>query len=293
MVNPYKKEAGKEIVLASYQRLLEQWGVPYQEAEIQTTFGLTHVIQAGETHNAPLFLFHGVGDNSALMWIYNIAELSRHFAIYAIDTIGGPGKSVPNDRFSRDFDQASWIDKIREHYGLDRVNLAGVSNGSYLASYYTIRYPARVDRMVGMAGGVKVNVLRTMLFFLPEALFPVSDRTTRRLFRKMCAPSRSTVFEDHPEILSHWTYLLTYFNNRAMMRHKYRIFKEEELAILREKALYLIGEYDRMSNYPGAIRELEHNRICYKIIPDAGHGINLEQAATVNEELIRYFSDNR
>lgn len=88
--------------------------------------------------------------------------------------------------------------------------------------------------------------------------------------------------------MSHWNYLLKYFNNRSMMVHKYKKFKESDLAVLKEKALYLIGEHDRMSNYPAAIRELDRNEISYKIIPNAGHGINHEQAIRINEEIINH-----
>lgn len=143
-----------------------------------------------------------------------------------------------------------------------------------------------------MAGGVKVNMLRMMLLFLPEALFPASEKTTKKLLRKLCAPNTSIVFENNEDIMLHWTYLLKYFNNRSMMYHKYKRFTKDELLILKEKALFLIGMYDRLSNYPAAINELEKNLISYKIIPNAGHGINHEQATRINEEIISYLIDS-
>ncbi|WP_228745292.1 alpha/beta fold hydrolase [Paenibacillus sp. S150] len=287
-VNPFKKGEGKALVYASYQRLLDQWGIPIQEEDVATEFGQTHLITAGESSNPPLLLFHGVGDNSALMWIYNISELSKHFYVIAVDTMGGPGKSEPNNSYNKSFDQAIWIDQVLQHFSLDMINIAGVSNGSYLASYYTITNPAKVNKMIGLAGGVKVSMLKMMMLFLPEALLPSSEKTTRKLLRKLCAPDTSVVFEENQEIMSHWTYLLKYYNNRSMMFHKYKSFTLNELSILKEKALYLIGEHDRLSNYPAAIEELDRNQISYKIIPNAGHGINHEQASRINQEIINY-----
>lgn len=287
-IKPFKKDEGRLRVHQSYERLLDQWGIPVREEDVETTFGRTHVLIAGEPDNPPLLLFHGVGDNSALMWIYNMAELSKHFYVIAVDTLGGPGKSTPNDRYNKSFDQAIWVDQIVQQFKLENINIAGVSNGAYLASYYTITYPAKVNKMIGMAGGIKLNMIKMMLLFLPEALLPASEKTTKKLLRKLCAPHTSNVFEDNEEIMSHWTYLLKYFNNRAMMVHKYKKFTSDELAALREKALYLIGEHDRMSNYPAAIMELEKHSIAYKIIPNAGHGINHEQADRINEEIIQY-----
>ena len=38
---------------------------------------------AGEASNPSLLLFHGAGDNSALMWLNNAVELSRHYRMQA------------------------------------------------------------------------------------------------------------------------------------------------------------------------------------------------------------------
>lgn len=282
-ISPYKSEAGKDLIVQSYQNLLGQWQVPVQEVDIPSRFGVTHVVVAGAAERPPLLLFHGVGDNSALMWVYNIQALARHFYVIAIDTMGGPGKSVPNETYKKSFDAAVWIDEIMAWFKLEAVHVAGVSNGAYLASYYTITNPAKVRKMVGMAGGIKTNMLRMAMVFLPEALLPASEKTTRKLLRKLCAPSTSAVFEDNPEIMTHWTYLLKYFNNRTMMYHKYRRFTKEELSILKEKAVFLIGEYDKLSYYPSAIQSLQLHQIPYMIVPDAGHGINHEQSDRVNE----------
>ncbi|WP_405154797.1 alpha/beta fold hydrolase [Paenibacillus sp. FSL K6-0108] len=287
-VNPFKKSEGKAQIYASYQRLLDQWGIPVQEEDVGTAYGSTHLIIAGESTNPPLMLFHGVGDNSALMWIYNISDLSKHFYVIAVDTIGGPGKSEPNNNYNKSFDQALWIDQVLQHLRLDTINIAGVSNGAYLASYYTIKNPAKVNKMVGLAGGVKVNMIKMMMLFLPEALLPSSEKTTRKLLRKLCAPNTSFVFENNKEIMSHWTFLLKYFNNRSMMFHRYRKFTVNELSILKKKAIYFIGEHDRLSNYPAAIDALDRNQISYKIIANAGHGINHEQASRINQEIINY-----
>jgi hypothetical protein len=51
--------------------------------------------------------------------------------------------------------------------------------------------------------------------------------------------------------------------------------------------LFLIVEYDRLSNYPKAIRRLKDNQMNYKIIPDSGHAINYEQADLI---IIRSYS---
>lgn len=95
----------KALVLKRYDEFLAQWGVPYNEADIPGLWGTTHCIETGSRANSPLFLFHGVGDNSAVMWVLNIAELSKYFFCIALDTPGGPGKSTINKDYEKGFNQ--------------------------------------------------------------------------------------------------------------------------------------------------------------------------------------------
>jgi pimeloyl-ACP methyl ester carboxylesterase len=105
---------------------------------------------------SPVLLFHGVGDDSALMRIYNAVALSHHFRLYAVDTIGRPGKSVPNKAYNKGFDDAVWIDEVMDGLRLSKANIAGVSHGAYLAQYYTLARPDRVGKVICMAGSVPV-----------------------------------------------------------------------------------------------------------------------------------------
>ncbi|MDP4177160.1 MAG: alpha/beta hydrolase [Bacillota bacterium] len=125
-----------------------------------------------------------------------------------------------------------------------------------------------------------------MTVFMPEALFQ-SEKSTKKLLRKLCAPT-SDVFEKNENLLNHWNLLLKYFNNRSMMYHKYIKFDEQDFLILREKALFLVGEYDRLTNYPKSIDDLKKNNLNFKLIKDAGHGINHEQADLINSEIVKF-----
>lgn len=289
MVKRFKNIKGQKLLYESYERLLGMWGVDKEEKSIETTFGKTHVITSGDRKKPPLLLFHGVGDNSAIMWVYNIQELSKHFFVIAVDTIGGPGKSEPNETYFKNIDQSLWINEILDSLNISRTNIAGVSNGAYLASFYTIKNQERVNKIVCMAGGVTLDMLRKLITFMPEALFP-TEKSTKKLLRKLCAPN-SDVFERNEELMLHWDYLLKYFNNRVMMYHKYIKFNNDDLEILKDKALFLIGEFDRLVNYPKSIKSLDDNSLTYKIVKDAGHGINHEQYEQINMEIVQFLNN--
>lgn len=150
----YKTENGQRLIYESYDRLLAGLSVPLEQQNIPTTYGITHIITAGSSENPPLLLLHGTGDNAAMMWVYNMEELSQTFYVIAIDNIGGSGKSEPNDNYSQPFDQAKWLDEILEALRINSVYIAGVSYGAYLAYHYALMRPDRVEKIVCMAGSI-------------------------------------------------------------------------------------------------------------------------------------------
>lgn len=154
--------------------------------------------------------------------------------LIAVDTLGGPGKSVPGPAYYKSMDDVRWIDEILDYQKLPFVHVAGVSNGAYLASLYTSKRPERVGRAVCMAGGIERSLWRMLLLFLPEALFP-TKRSTIRLLNKMSGPNLHA-YVGNAELMEQWQALLRYFNNRSMTYHPYRRPDRADLAVLREKA---------------------------------------------------------
>lgn len=289
----YKSISGRQLIMDTYDTLLSSWDTEFEEKDIETKYGLTHVIITGDDRKPPLLLFHGTADNSAMMWIYNVKELSKHFYIIAVDAIGGSGKSEPNEEYNKSFNQVTWIDAILDAFHLHAVNICGVSYGAYLSYYYTLKRPERVNKAICLAGRIPSSQFEVMFkmmgAFLPEALFP-SEQNCKKLLRKLSGPHYSK-FEQNDVLMKHWFYLLKYFNNKSMMQHKIEISSDEELTELEERVVFLIGEQDRLANYPKAIKRLEKNKIHYKIIPDAGHAINHEQAELIHKEILDFITE--
>ena len=284
----YKSKEEQKKILQSYDKLLLQWGCDKSEYDIETIYGSTHVIECGDKNLPTLVLFHGVGDDSALMWIYNAAFLSKHFHIFAIDTIGDPGKSIPNENYNKDFDDILWIDQVLDGLKIEKAFFAGVSNGGYLLQYYTLKRPQRVIKGISIASAVPAGKRKGLIpplfkIFLPEALFP-SDKNVLKLMIKICGKN-CNVFTDTPDIMFHWKSLLQGFNNMAMSFHKVRVFTDSEVDSIREKILYLAGEEDPFQKLGGkeALLSYHMNAVFY---PDAGHGLNHELAEEINQKIL-------
>lgn len=289
----FKSEAGRQQVWESYDQLVKQWGVEVEETELETSFGTTHIIRAGSRELPPLLLFHGVGDNSALMWVYNARELAEHFHLIAVDTIGGPGKSRPNERYKRQgMDHKLWFGELLDGLEVEQAYAAGVSMGCLLVQTLLIAWPDRIKGIIGMAGlpslpmpSVKSNPLRNMMVFLPEALFP-TEKNIRKLLVKLSG-ANAAAFTENELILRHYGQLLRHFNKMAMTKHPLKRFTAEEGAIFTQRALFLVGNKDKIAYFPGCGRVLEELGIPCEIFPDTGHGINHEQADKVNQSMIK------
>lgn len=94
MIRKYRSNKAGEKILRTYDQLLKIWGCALTERDIETTYGTMHVIETGKEDGIPMVLFHGVGDDSALMWVYNAKRLGEKYKVYAIDTMGGPEKVI-------------------------------------------------------------------------------------------------------------------------------------------------------------------------------------------------------
>ena len=287
----YRSERAGQAILATYDRLLSSWACAWKERDVATAYGTTHVIECGREEAPPLVLFHGVGDDSALMWIYNAPELSGHFHLYAVDTIGGPGKSVPSARYDRNFDDTLWIDGVLEGLGIRRAFFAGVSHGGYLVQAYALDRPGTVIRGISISGtvpvgGKKGSMKAMMKIFLPEALFP-TDKNVHRLIRKLSG-DHYAVFTENPDIMAHYKALLKGFNNMAMGRHKVRAFTAEEVQSIRGRIVYLVGNEDPFEKLGGREILVQHqmNAVFYE---HAGHGLNHELSETINRKIISVF----
>ena len=284
----YRNKKAGENIIRTYDALIKAWGIEVEELDINTPYGTTHVIAAGDENNPPLMLFHGVGDDSALMWIYNAKFLSEYFRIYAIDTIGGPGKSRPNENYNKKFDDIVWIDSILENLKLSKAFFAGVSNGGYLTKLYTAKRPEKIIKALSISAAISTEdsenqITAMMKIFLPEALFPTKKNVTK-LIKKLSGINYA-VFTENETIMEHYTYLLRGFNNMAMTYHNVRAFDSIEVDIIREKTVFLLGLEDPFVKFGGK-ETIEKNSMKAFFYEGAGHGLNHEKAEEINKKIV-------
>jgi pimeloyl-ACP methyl ester carboxylesterase len=110
---------------------------------VETTYGQVQSYRFGESDGTPILLLHGRGATSN-MWAPNIPALAAEHTVWAIDTLGEPGRSVQTLPITSSAEQAIWLAEVLDFLELDRVHVAGVSAGGWLAFNQALHTPERI-----------------------------------------------------------------------------------------------------------------------------------------------------
>ncbi len=119
-----------------YDRLVQvHWPVPHEELDLTAAFGATRVRVSGSAGAVPLVLLHPT-TGSSVGWYPLIATLCQDRQVYTPDTIGGAGRSIQTEPITTGDDLADWLGELLDQLGLDRIHLAGYSEGGWIAALY-------------------------------------------------------------------------------------------------------------------------------------------------------------
>lgn len=164
MLGKFKDQKAQERYFATYDAILEKWPVPAEELDVETRFGPTHIRRSGNGQGTPIVLLHGVMGTS-LSWYSFVAELAERHTVYAVDTIGEPGRSVQTRPVQSGQDQADWLADVLAGLGHEKYHLAGISRGAWLALDLATRSGDRIASVIAIEpGGFGTIGLRFVLW---------------------------------------------------------------------------------------------------------------------------------
>ncbi len=148
MTHPlYKSDEGYEEIMKWYHGLLEQIEVPFEQRFVDTRFGKTHMLVCGPEDGEPLVLVQAVAGSSPL-WRNQLADFSKHFRVYALDTVGQPGLSDQNPPSYLNDDYTQWLCDVLDSLKIEKAHFAGVSAGGWQVMRMAIDAPDRVRKAV-------------------------------------------------------------------------------------------------------------------------------------------------
>jgi pimeloyl-ACP methyl ester carboxylesterase len=286
----YKSSEGKVKCLAVYDAALARWPVPYEQVDVPTRFGGTHVIVSGPPAGdaPPLVLLHG-NWATATMWSSAIAELSRDFRTYAIDQIDDVGRSTPTSIPASRSDYAAWLLDVFDQLGLQQADVMGLSYGGFLAVNFALAAPDRVKQLILLCPGVPnfgPPTRKYALHGLPLILFP-SRLTGKWLIQGL------SVKGYHSNDLEAEQLIVSAMNLRSRVPFR-PTFSDDEFSSLNVPVLLLIGErevlYEATSAIDRARRLIPH--IEAEIIPHAGHMLSTDQPEAVIGRILQFLQND-
>src|SRR5262249_45924273 len=133
-------------------------------------------VAAGPKHAPALVLLHGYMATST-MWSPNIADFSKDYRVYAIDTMGQPSKSIPGEPIRNAAEYVAWLAATLDALHLNLFALVGMSFGGWLALRYTVAAPEHVQKLALLSPGGFLPIggrLRAMLMMFFPTHFTVN-----------------------------------------------------------------------------------------------------------------------
>ena len=153
--------------LALYDKQLEKLNTPFSDIYVNTFFGRTHLIETGCKSGKPLLVFHGGNSTTA----YNLLIcrfLLDDFHVYAVDTVGHPGKSAETDISPRGYDYGKWASEVIDGLGFEKMLCFGGSFGGGILAKLMCYAPNKVEKAVlivpsGINNAIPVSSAKMML----------------------------------------------------------------------------------------------------------------------------------
>lgn len=163
----YRSAEGRKKSNELYDKQMKSLNLPYYDLYVETSFGKTHLVEIGNKTGIPLLVFHGGNSTTA----YNLIMcrfLLNDFHIYAVDTIGHPGKSAEVCLSHSNYDYGKWASEVISDIGYDRINCFGSSFGGGILAKLMCVAPEKIEKAVmivpaGIGNALPISSAKMMI----------------------------------------------------------------------------------------------------------------------------------
>jgi pimeloyl-ACP methyl ester carboxylesterase len=269
-----------------YETALKLWTVPYEEFYVPTRFGDTHVIASGPTDAAPLILFQPTGAG-AIIWFRNIGPLSRHFRIYAVDTIAEVNKSILTRPIKSQQDFMDWIADLFSGLKIEKTDIVGNSFGGYLTLNAALYMPERVKKAVLISPAATFITMWPSFWhlFIPAHVIAPRIGSEQMILKAYAWMWQGFPIDDYIMQLRNITAL------NGLPRHgPPTVFSDDELRQIQIPILLLIGDHEMVYKPDRVIRRATRlvPNLRAEIVPNANHNAQYTNAEAVNAKLLEF-----
>lgn len=175
----YKNTECMEKMHRFYDKALKSLHIEYSEEYIDTSFGKTHILTAGDKNKPPLCTIHG-GNGITPLNLKLFIPLLNEYRIIAPDVVGMPGKSEPYRTVSSKKDEYGlWICELLNALQIEKLPFVVSSYSSAMLLSLAKAFPDKIDKAVllvpsGIAHGPIMPMLTKMVvpfisyYFAPD-----------------------------------------------------------------------------------------------------------------------------
>ena len=173
----YKSEKGKSEILNLYDNQLNRLGILYKDKWISTSFGQTHLVETGDFDGIPLLVFHGGNATTA----YNLLTcdfLFKDFHIFAVDSIGHPGKSAEVSLSHINYDYGKWVSDVIDCLGFSKIACFGGYFGAGIIAKAMCVVPEKIDiAVLYVPSGIKnAPSVKNMRMMMPMIMYWITQK---------------------------------------------------------------------------------------------------------------------
>ena len=271
----YKSEKGKQEILELYDNQLQRLEYPYSDIWVSTSFGKTHLIETGNLSGIPLLVFHGGNATTA----YNLLFcdfLMKDFHIYAVDSIGHPGKSAEVSLSPNNYDYGKWASEVISAISYENICCFGGSFGAGILAKTMCVAPQKVKRAVlyvpsGIKNAPAINSA-SMMFPMIMYWFTHKDKWLKKCMLPM-AVTEENITEDIYE-----TAKLSINHSKVKTGMPSNV-KEKDMKNCKAETLVMAAEKDCLFPAKGVLpraKRIIENCTTY-LLKDRGHMSSLSE----------------
>jgi pimeloyl-ACP methyl ester carboxylesterase len=269
MQSLYKSEFGKNEILNLYNQKLKELEIDYKYRVIDTDFGKTNIIVAGDLTKPPLIIIHG-SNGCAPIALETYPTLSKKFQIFAIDVLAQPNKSAETRLSMKDNSYGLWINELINKLELKNVTMAGFSFGGLIILKTLIQNESNIKEVFLSAPAFIVNgnpLIALFKIFIPMKRY-IKTKKTKYLEKFL-----ESLFSEKDEFAHNYlSKVFLYFN---MDFSPIPVIKKEEALCIKTPITLIVAKKDII--FPGVKMIKRAN----KIFPSLKNTLLLEDSKHV------------
>ena len=150
--------------------------VCYQSKTLNTSHGLTHVLDSGEAEKPAMIFLPGWGTCGAFWDLNNtLHPLAEEFRLILVDLPGQPGLSTERPLSTKGPEMTEWLSQVLDELRLSRAHFAGCSFGGFVLLQVAPNLKYRMESLT-LAAPAGLAMVRPQWGVLPSLVLALPFR---------------------------------------------------------------------------------------------------------------------